>query len=532
MTAPAVTLATVQPLASKLGPLLSFPWHRQQRVALAQATDTIVILGGTQGGKSSAGMGILARVMRREGPIYRRLQAAHRKHPTVIIDPDTRPLKLWVAPKTGEKALSVWEPLLREQAFGGLPYDYVQSPHRVFTWADGVSRENTLWLKSQDQGLLAFESDAVDLVLFDEEPLDRRLVGAARGRTTTTNGVIVLAFTPLHGLTWTHGAYYVPICRPEYQLADRVWRDGSRLALIQMGMADNPAAVAGGGVQRLRDDPTITEAERNTRLYGSYGYAEGLIFPVLAGLFTDQPDSLYLLDGLPKGRAYSWVLTCDPNKRHGGLLTALDEEGNRYAVAEHYAENLPDREHVARYRALLAALGLEEGTVPTYADPGGAGAQAILNLADLDFYAEAVPKGPGSVKASIEMVRRALWPNPTHRHPVTGRMGAPALYFLRSLRSQWTTDGVDYDESRLLWELRQYRQQEDKPPDTPVKKWDDCTDTLLYSYLVRPYVPGEAAAKWGLPAPPTRKLDRMSQLAVTDYERTVTKIAKQNRRGR
>lgn len=483
-------------------------------------------------GKSTSAMGIVARLLRREGPIYRRLIAAHTKHPDTIPHPDTRPLKLWVAPKTGEKAQSVWEPLLREQAFAGMTYSYVQSPHRVFTWADGVSRENTLWLKSQDQGLLAFESDAVDCVLFDEEPLDRRLVGAAQARLTTTNGVLVLAFTPLHGLTWTHGAYYVPAVRPEHQLADRVWRVGKRLTVVQMGMADNPAAVAGGGVQRLRDDPTISEAERQTRLYGTYGYAEGLIFPTLAGLFTDQPDSIYLLNELPRNRAYSWVLTCDPNKRHGGLLTALDEDGNRYVVAEHYAEGLPDREHVARYRALLAAVGLREEDVPTYADPGGAGAQVILNLADLGFYAEAVPKGPGSVKASIEMVRRALWPNPTHRHPVTGHRGAPALYILRSVRSQWTTDGVDYDECRLLWELRQYRQKEGAPPDTPLKQHDDATDCLLYSYLVRPYVPGEDVPKWGAPVTVSPTLDRMSQLAVEEYTKVTKRIARENRRRR
>lgn len=528
MTAPPDLAQLTADLLS-LGPLVTFPWHPQQRAALALSPDVLVILGGTQGGKTSSAMGIVSRVLRREGPIYRRLRSTGKKRG---VDIDSRPLKVWVAPKTGEKAQSVWEPLLRDHAFVGMAFSYVQSPHRVFTWTDGVSAGNTLALKSQDQGLLAFESDAVDLVVFDEEPLDRRLVAAANARTTTTGGCVVLAFTPLHGLTYTHGAYYVPCVKPEFKIADRVWRIGNRLAVVQMGMADNPAAVAGGGVQRLRDDPTISEAERQTRLYGTYGYAEGLIFPVLAGLFTDQPDSIYLLDELPRNRAYSWLLTCDPNKRHGGLLTALDEAGNRYVVAEHYAENLPDREHVARYRAMLISMGLDEGSVGIYADPGGAGAQSILNLADLDFYAEAVPKGPGSVKASIEMVRRALWPNPAHPHPVTGKMGSPSLFFLRSLQSQWTTDGVEYDESRLLWELRQYRQKEASPPDTPVKEADDTVDPLLYAYLARPFVPGEDAPKWGAPVVPTRHLDRMSAIAAEEYAKSIKRIEKENRRRR
>ena len=519
MTAP--TDEWIDQRVQAVGPFATFPWHLQQSFALASATDTIVVLGGTQGGKSSVGMGMLSRLIRREGPIYDRLLGA-----------DARPLKLWVAPKTGEKAESVWEPLLRTEAFRGLQYTYKATPWRVFTWADAVSDENTLWIKSQDQGLLAFESDKVDCVLFDEEPLDRKLVAAAQGRTTTTGGVLILAFTPLHGLTWTHGAYYVPCVRPEYRVADRVWRMGNRLTVIQMGMADNPAAVQGGGVQRLRDDPTISDAERRTRLYGEYGYAEGLIFPVLAGLFTDQPDSHFLLDGLPRDRAYSWVLAMDPNKRHGAVLCAIDHAQNYYVVAEHYAEGVPDSVHAARYRELLARLHLSEGDVMCYADPGGAGAQAIINLAALGLYADAVPKDAGSVKASIEMVRRALWLDPQRRHPVTDQPGAPALYFLRTLRSQWEQEGVTYDESRVLWELRQYRHKDSQAPDTPIKVADDCVDCLRYVFLVRPFGPDAAAQTWPRTPPKGRPpVDRMSQRATSEFDRLAAQVAKSQARG-
>jgi hypothetical protein len=54
-----------------------------------------------------------------------------------------------------------------------------------------------------------------------------------------------------------------------------------------MGMADNPASVAGGGVARLQQDPGMSQAEKNTRLYGHYGFAEGLIFPQFADLFVE-----------------------------------------------------------------------------------------------------------------------------------------------------------------------------------------------------------------------------------------------------
>lgn len=515
-------LALLTSYAERLGPLLSYPWHPQQRVALASATDTTVILGGTQSGKSQSAIGMISRVMRREGPIYRRLK-----------DIENRPLKIWVAPKTGEKALSYWEPALRLQAFAGIDHSYVQGPQRVFTWDDDFAKGNTLWLKSQDQGLLAFESDAVDVVVFDEEPLDRRLVSAAQGRLTTTNGVIVHAYTPLHGLTWTHGAYYVPCVRDQYRKGDRVWRMGKRLTVIQMGMADNPAAVAGGGVERLQNDPSISESEKRTRLFGEYGFAEGLLFPVLAGLFTDQPDSHYLLDALPKGRPYTWVQTMDPNKRHGGMLTALDHEGNRYFVHEHYAENLPDTLHAQRYRDGWKRYRLREDQVMCYADPGGAGAQAILNLADVGLLAEAVPKGPGSVKANIEMMRRALWIDPQRLHPVTGKPGSPSVFFLRTLRSQWAQDGVEYDEARVLWELRQYRQKEGQAPDVPVKEHDDVCDCALYSFAVRPFVPGAAETAWGVEVrTPIKSADHLSQRATQSFDKLTERIVREQRRVR
>ncbi len=256
-----------------LGLLVNFPWHRQQQFALASATNTTVILGGNRSGKSQAALGIVSRLVRREGPIYRRLMA-----------PDGRALKLWVSPQTLEKYISLWEPRLIGQVFNGMKYRYVQSPHHVFTWDDAHASGNTLWAKSQEQGFMAFESDEVDHVTFDEEPADKRLYTSAQQRLATTNGVITFAFTPLLGMSWTHGSFYAPLVKDEYKRADRVWQKGNAITLIQMGMQDNPSAVKGGGVARLRDDPGISEAEKQTRLFGSYGYAEGLIFPQFAGL--------------------------------------------------------------------------------------------------------------------------------------------------------------------------------------------------------------------------------------------------------
>lgn len=509
--------------------MASFPWHTQQQVALACATNAVVVLGGSQSGKSTVGAGIVSRIVRREGPIYRRLR-----------NPEDRPLKIWVSPQSFEKYASNWEMRLKDEVFKGMDVThsvevgYRQSPTPVFKWDDDCAESNELWGKSQDQGFLAFESDRVDLIVFDEEPKDPRIYTSAVQRLATTNGIIVLTFTPLLGMSWTHARLYQPTAKKKYEVLPRVWRRENDITIIEMGMADNPEAVAGGGVARIQNDHGMTEAEKNTRLHGTYGYAEGLIFPQFATLHADDEDNPYLLDGLPADRAFSWLLTIDPNKRHGGLLCAIDHEENRYYVDEHFLENRPDSVHAKEYHKMLRRLKLEDKagnilpSVGIYADPGGAGAQAIINMADVGIFAQPVKKDAGSVKASIELIRGIAWIDPTHPHPTKVDekdepvLGAPHVYFLRSLKSSWKIGGVEYHESRLMWELRQYRQKgEGGPPDVPIKEMDDVIDCARYVELVRPYAPtvvdrtSETARA---------KLDPLSRRAHDEYDELVARL--------
>lgn len=514
-------LATLHAALDRAMPVYGFPWHDKQLAALAASPDVLCIPAGNRGGKTEVAAGIVGLLVRREGPIYARLHK-----------PEGRPLKIWVAPQTLEKYTSNWDARLEERVFKGIKHGSKTSPWVIWEWEDEHGG-GTLWGKSQDQGWRSFESDDVDLVVFDEEPEDPKLVSSAVTRTGTTNGVVVMAYTPLLGLTWAYWGYVEPTMKPDNLVSDRHWRTpGGEVEVIQFGMADNPAVVAGGGVERARNDPTMSEAERQARLYGEYGFAEGLIFPQLVGI-RSQSQSIYLLDKLPEDRPYSWTLTIDPNKRHGGLLVGIDHDGNRYCVAEHFREGWPDTQHGLAYKEIVKVTGLDSLQVPTFADPGGAGAQAILNMAEVGIFATPVPKGPGSVKASIEAIRRSLWVDPNHLHPVTGLKGAPRLYFLKTLRSEWTVpeaQSVPFAESRLLWELRQYRQDSGavgtkgvgKPPDTPIKKFDDVTDCLRYHFLVRPVNPDAEA--WAATvaeekADAMRKeLDRTSQRASDEFD--------------
>lgn len=500
-----------------LGVLVDFPWHSQQLAALRAATDVIAIIGGNRSGKSETGKGAIARLSRREGPIYDRLH-----------EPIGRTLRIWVAPQTFEKYKSLWESRIFE-ALEGLEYSYVQSPHPVFRIRDpdgGIE----IWGKAQEQGFLSFESDDVDLIVFDEEPEDPRVVRSAKIRMATTHGVVILAFTPLLGMTWTHGEFYLPAVKDEFMVADRVWRIGSSLTVVGMGMADNPKAVAGGGVAALLSDPSITQAERDARLFGTYGFTEGLLIPEFATLSRHTAGPYLVREAvfraaILKQRDLHWYLTSDPNKRHGALLSCIDSEDNRYYVAEHFADGKPDSWHANQYRIMLDKFGISEHDVDCFADPGGAGKQAIINLAEVGFFAQPITKGPGSVSASIKRLRRHAYLDPLHVHPITGQLGAPRIYFLDSLMSYWSEGGIDYADSRLMWEFRQYRQLEGQAPDTPIKKFDDVVDCARYLELAH----GEGPPPREVITPEAvirSQLDEGSRRANDDFDNVISRLKK------
>lgn len=100
-----------------LGPLATFPWHEQQVAALSAASDVVCVLGGSRSGKTSVAAGIVARLVRREGPIYRRLR-----------DADRRPLRIWIAPQLTEKWRSNWEDRLIGEVFANIAYRLQSEP--------------------------------------------------------------------------------------------------------------------------------------------------------------------------------------------------------------------------------------------------------------------------------------------------------------------------------------------------------------------------------------------------------------------
>lgn len=148
-----------------------------------------------------------------------------------------RPISAWAAGDTNETTRDILQKtLFGEIAWPGsykavdgsglIPRDQIDMDG--FTWRSGVTdlidtarirhvsgEHSTVGLKSYAQGRKAFQGTAQDLIWADEEPPQDVYVEMLM-RTMTTNGITMLTYTPLEGLTETVLSFLPDDMRPAH----------------------------------------------------------------------------------------------------------------------------------------------------------------------------------------------------------------------------------------------------------------------------------------------------------------------------
>jgi len=502
-----------------------FGWHSLQTWVLEEAPGLIdgpvrIILacGGNRGGKSALAKGIWSETIRRKTPMSKQLMTADKYTGLPRKKGVEDNITCWVVPPTLEKARQDWlspsDGYSLKYWAGDLFVKHEKVPDNViYTAPPGTdidtvrnnleSMADKTLMKSQDQKLETFESSAVDMCIFDEEIQSVAIWNSVLMRVATNSGFVVMAYTPLHGLTWSYERYWKPLVKmgKAHKVGDRKWvynpKKGSNIIAVQFGCADNPLAKE--YAEEIEHDSGMGDAERNARLHGEYGFVEGALVPLLAGLDVLVPDSehdIYVVDQLPgstdpggkriSGHINNWLLVADPNKSYGAIMGGVDTDGNIFIVSEHLEVAWPDRLHARKFKEMANKHASIAGT-RFLADPGSAGAHSMVNLADHGLMFDNVKKGAGSVGQGYKHLRSASWVDPLHRHPITGNMGAPRLYFYRpGCVSSWT-DGRNqkHRSCRVADQLSQARQTDNPnaPPDTPhksVRSKLDLVDCLRY----------------------------------------------------
>jgi hypothetical protein len=521
----------------KSSPTSFFPWHEIQEWVLNDSGDLarkdvriLLACGGNRGGKSALGKGIYSDVMRRKSPLAKKLRMTDRITGDVRRKGPRDPITVWIIPPTLEKARQDWvnpsDGYSIKYWLGDLYIDEKKTPDHVFySRPPGLEPEEAkrLWglgeyehfdktiLKSHDQDLLSFEASAVDLAIVDEEIMDEKKWNSILLRIGTPNGSVVMCYTPLHGLSWSYDRYWRPLIKlgTARRLGTRRWihdeGDGSCVVAVQFGAGDNPLAVE--YAKEIQNDPGMSEAEKAARLHGEYGFVEGALIPNLSGIDILSPDSdheVFVVDILPgmedqsggehrlvPGKIIEWILMTDPNKSYGALLVAVDNAGNLFFVSEHLEEAWPDRKHAEAFRAMERKWVKYGQPIRRIADPGSAGAHSIVNMADLGLFFETMEKSAGSVGESIKKLRSLTWVDPDHHHPITGKKGAPRVYFFRpGVVSRWKDKSGRLNIAcRLADQISLARQtdNENAPPDTPhksVRSKLDLFDCARYAAMV------------------------------------------------
>lgn len=516
-----------------------FPWHRIQAWVLDSPNlvdgpvRIINLVGGNRSGKTKTLMGIWSQMIRHTSPLSRQLLATDRYTGEIRQKGPEDPLTMWVVPPTLEKARQDWinpsDRMGLKYWAGDLFVKKEQSPDlMILTKTPGleyVDRSGTMdqsaltktIMKSQDQDLYTFESSEVDAVIVDEEFQDKDKFTSCLMRVATTNGIIIMGFTPLLGLTWTYDRWWKPLVKQGRAecLEDRCYiyqppsGKGSVVVLAQMGSADNPRAQAYS--EEIENDPGMTDAEKQARLKGEYGFVEGALVPALAGLDITAPTkehAQYVIDVLPgdkdlatgrkvPGKLVNYYLIADPNKSMGAILGAVDEDNNVYLITEHLQESWPNRKHAEAFQKMEKIYG-NGASVQRYADPGSAGAQSMIDFADFGLFFNAIEKGAGSVSASLKKLRNLAYVDPEHMHPITGEQGAPRIYFYRpGMLRKYKNEGIEVIACRTAEQLSQARQTSNPaaPPDTPhkdIRSKLDLFDCVRYfAALAEAYFAGE-----------------------------------------
>jgi phage terminase large subunit-like protein len=254
--------------------------------------------------------------------------------------------------------------LLDTKPKAGLPdaVEIIRVQHQTAGVPDGVS---TLWLKSYDQGTIAFTGPAVHGIDLDEEP-PLAIHAQCVLRTMTTQGLVALTFTPLLGMSETvlhflpHGE--VP---PDGPLTDAAF-------FVNASWDDVPHLDAATKAELLAALPPYLRdaAARGLPLLGA-----GAIYPV--------PEEAWLVDpfAIPPHWLRAYALDVGWN-RTAALWGAYDRETDCWTLYhEHYVGEQQPTLHAAAIRA-------PGDWIPGLIDPAARGRSQVDGEALLELYTD------------------------------------------------------------------------------------------------------------------------------------------------
>lgn len=219
-------------------------------------------------------------------------------------------------------------------------------------------------------------------------------------------------------------------------------------------------------------------------VYGSHEVFVGQIF-------SDWNPELHVIQPFRIPSNWQRWLSIDPGIRHEGALSwvARDFQGNSYYYREHLEANQPVSWWATKMFAMEAVndygglqetifrrlIGREAGQ---RSQTDGKTVVQVFN--EHGVYPEYADRDP---VARISRITSALRVDPEHRHPITGRQGAPKLYVFSDC------DKLQEYIPQYRWVPQRTNFTEEEAPERPRKKDDHNIDNLGHVLLAYDYAP-------------------------------------------
>jgi phage terminase large subunit-like protein len=399
-----------------------------------------------------------------------------------------------------------------------------------------------MWFVSYEQAVTSWTGDAVGHIHLDE-PVPEEHYNEAAARVATTGGQIYITVTPVNGLGWMEERLYLPASNKSGENPD--------VYVIEGGLAEYDEALekrnrASMGVGRIKVPHFTTEsvirfarqyrnpAERMIRVFGIYKKRTG-------GVFDDFDPLVHVIPAFEIPRHYEVWAGCDSAYYFALILNAMDPKGRIFTAYEYFSgtgETADQRveaiwrdltvgrtvERVTatgevvrkRHKAVLPWL-LEEDAdaLIIYIDTAALQDSIELNAAAARIGAKLIftqlDQKLKAVDAGIRMLQNWMAPSTLRETPdVVYReerpeAGEPRWYAFDNLYSEWvyrrpgtseSDEGEFMADSRLIWEIKNYRWKKPKPheahspgPDKNSAGGAHMVDGWRYSILARVSAP-------------------------------------------
>jgi phage terminase large subunit-like protein len=364
------------------------------------------------------------------------------------------PVDVWVVSLDFPSSRDVVEPMIRKLMGSAYLKSWNQTD-RIIT----LTNDSTISFKSVDSGWEKFQGTAKHLIAFDEEP-EFNVWQECQMRVLSTKGDIVLAMTPLHGMTWVYDEIYEP------WLEDR----NKDVECFIAKTRDNPY-VDSTEIDRI--EKSFYDEERTARLEGMFVEFAGLVY-------REFDRNVHLVKRFPIPNHWIKIRGIDPglNNPTAVVWWAVSPDDEHFIYDEYYEMDKTPKEFVLDIRA---KTGLDKISY-TVIDPSACSRN---------------PAHPELKSVKDEYAKFGIWAKPANNDVSYGinavkellhineKTGRARLFIFDDL------EAIKKEIIRYRWDTFRHHAEEKNLKERPKKVMDHLMDAMRYIAASNPrYVSG------------------------------------------